>query len=335
MLALLCVACSDDDPVTRPAEPDTSPPSVSAVSAVDESHVMASFSEVVDAGSAVATGSYEIFEASSDERLPVLGVVLNNNRRSVTIAVSEMKPTLYEITVRYVEDVHGNGMGSEGSRRSFDGSTVPDETAPEIIGRSPAPGATHAPLGSAIEIEFSDAVFFGTGNVTVAVGGTDLQAGVVSQDGYARYKVYAPLEVSTQYTVTITGVQDFAGNPMLDAQWSFITTEEPDNTPPTFLYSSPSNDALDVRVDTRIILYFSEMIDRASFAPVITPAVAGEISWWPDRTWCSLRPNSELLPETEYTVSLPIGSVKDVAGNSDTEAVTVTFTTRSAPATHR
>jgi hypothetical protein len=62
------------------------------------------------------------------------------------------------------------------------------------------------------------------------------------------------------YTVTLSGVQDLAGNSAMTLVWSF-TTGGVDVTPPTIIATTPASGGVNVSPSSRITATFSEAID--------------------------------------------------------------------------
>ena len=147
----------------------------------------------------------------------------------------------------------GNGVYNYAATSSFPASTynatnywvdlafvpdvvTPDTTAPTIVGRGPASGATGVVLGTAITVDFSEAMDVSTINgSTVALYDPNSQpvSATVSYSASARRATLVPaaaLLASTTYTVMVRGgvsdprVKDLAGNAMLGTSvWTFTT----------------------------------------------------------------------------------------------------------------
>lgn len=110
-----------------------------------------------------------------------------------------------------------------------------------------------------------------------------------------------------------------------------------DTTPPAVESTDPTNSAANVAVDKTITITFGEDVlaggaydgislkDAAGGAVAVTKSIAGKV--------LSIRPNASLAYGAKYTVSIPTGAVKDLAGNALAQDYTFSFTTQEAPDT--
>jgi uncharacterized repeat protein (TIGR02543 family) len=109
-------------------------------------------------------------------------------------------------------------------------TTVADTTPPGIVTRTPGSGATNAPVGSPVTVQFNEVVNAATITTATfrlrAVGAvTDVAAAVVTSGNVATLTPGAALTPATWYTVTLAGtVADLSGNPLgADVVWTFAT----------------------------------------------------------------------------------------------------------------
>ncbi|WP_250034302.1 N,N-dimethylformamidase beta subunit family domain-containing protein [Paractinoplanes maris] len=99
------------------------------------------------------------------------------------------------------------------------GGGTPDTTAPAVVTRTPAPGATGVARTATAAATFSEPVTGALIAVTGVAGATTYDAGTST----ATFTPSAPLAGSTSYTVTVSGARDAAGNLMAATSWSFTT----------------------------------------------------------------------------------------------------------------
>lgn len=104
-----------------------------------------------------------------------------------------------------------------------------------------------------------------------------------------------------------------------------------DTTPPAVVSTDPANDATNVPVNKTLTVTFSEDVqegpaygsisvkDASGNAVAVTKSIAGKV--------LTIRPNADLAYSTKYTVTIPAGAVKDVAGNELAKAYVFSFTT--------
>lgn len=106
-----------------------------------------------------------------------------------------------------------------------------------------------------------------------------------------------------------------------------ITVEVPDTAPPELLYTIPAHNESGVPQNITITVKFDEAIQQGSSFNSIS--IGGNIS-------CSktiegdvlkLNPSTNLNANTWYTVEIPVGAVKDTAGNETTSIISFSFQT--------
>lgn len=239
VLALLMIAaCSDDDNPAGPGTtPDTTPPSVSLVTAIDAGHIEVVFSEAVTRASAENTANYSIvattIASSTREQstaagggLSIVAASLGSDNRKLTLTTTPaMLATGYSINIQNIVDRAGNPMGQP-VEKAFAGSTAADNTSPALVFRKPADGATNVSVTDLIELTFSEPIqqssleasfglSSGQGIVAVAFSTTD--------DTHF-YGAHEPLALNLNYEIVIHGVLDYAGNPSSHTAWTFQTT---------------------------------------------------------------------------------------------------------------
>jgi hypothetical protein len=125
-------------------------------------------------------------------------------------------------------DLNGNGM-SCGSQQ-FTTSSSQDTTPPTVVATNPLNGnTTTVPTNAMIEVDFSEAVR-GTslGAITLSAGGNVpitavLNNGIYTDDTVVRLIPQQLLLPNTVYTVSVSGVEDVAGN-VMSAPFTFSFT---------------------------------------------------------------------------------------------------------------
>jgi hypothetical protein len=107
-----------------------------------------------------------------------------------------------------------------------------DTTAPSITATSPAAGATGVATTSTVSATFSEPVQSSTVVMTLNDASGTVVPGTTAYDGNAQKATFTPsaaLANGTQYTATVSGARDVAGNQMTATTWSFTTAA---STPP-------------------------------------------------------------------------------------------------------
>lgn len=333
VLAILVttLACGDDDDLVGD-KPDTSPPSISSVTAIDRNHIDVTFSESIDRTSAEGLDHYTIIETTRtatsiapDDTLHVNVAVLKADGRTVALTTHTMSVAPYIISVDNVEDVSGN-VTEAPVVMSFDGSTDADVTPAEIAFRSPAADASDVLIVAPIVIQFSEpmsviSIFDGL-SLTSSSGEVDYS---VHYESYERYEVrpLAPLELDREYTVVLNDALDEADNAM-SATWSFRTAREPDETAPTLVASTPADLSVNVDVDTDLSFTFSEaMRERWPISHTSPHSLALEGSWVNEGKTFRMRLASPLNVNVQYLITI---DADDLSGNS-MNPVAIRFTT--------
>jgi len=225
-------------------------------------------------------------------------------------------------------------------------STINDAVAPTLTTKIPDVGATDVALGQDIILTFDEKVKGRTGG-SITLSGTGVTGSPLnlpvnnSQITFAGNTVVINLTspfINNNQTVTVdipnSAIEDLAGNAFAGDNWSFTTVS--DNTEPSLVSTSPANSATGVLLDANIVITFDEEIQEGTGDITITDDSDGS----DDRTIAvdnaqvtyegnSLIINltSDLENNTNYSVSLPIGGVQDLAGNATTASVDFSFTT--------
>lgn len=247
-----------------------------------------------------------------------------------------------------VRDLSGNAMTSE-TVWSFLTGQNPDTTPPRVVDIQPSRGKKGVSTNSAISIMFSEPMEPATissqtikiSNVNGDVGGD------VSYNGATAAATFTPifgLSHNTDYTVTVTNVQDLAKNAMTDAftsSFKTCTSGADDVTPPFITSVFPLNNALNVDVNAPISVVFSEPMNAATITPVhfivsegtTSVTVFGDLKYV--GTTALFTPSTSLKYSTTYTVTIPM-AVTDLAGNGMSADYISSFTTdTSSPDTVR
>jgi len=341
-VAWLFAGCSDSSSPSDGGKGDTTPPTISSVTAVDQNHIDIGFSETVTKQSAEYTDNYSIVEAvvraapeaAPGDPLPVASAVLDGDGKTVHLAAMPMQNVQYDLTVWNVRDASGNVI-KEGTSQTFDGTTSSDVTAPTIVFRSPTSGQTGVGVGTAVVVQFSEPMDYSS--VLAAFGwtggGGPVPYHLETEDWTNTYRFLpdSPLSNSTSYTVSVnTSAQDWSSNHLASTStWNFTTTSQVDHTPPTLSSSTPTNGATNVNVATNLSLTFSEPVDRYSLQEIfLFPDVGGGTESWSngDRT-VTFDPDTDLMHNTQYQLLIIPGGVRDLAGNGNTSVIEVVWST--------
>lgn len=343
-LMAFIAGCGSDSSPSGGGGGDSTPPGVGSVTALDANHVQVTFSEAVDKATAEHSGNYVILETTPSQTSGALApgdtthvgsASLAGDGKTVTVATQESMQSLpYEMKVTGVKDLNGNKITTEVSA-NFAGSAAQDVTPPQIVQRTPGPGATNVGIGTSVVIQFDEPMAGGSVESafqwTWPGGIVSWQADQQSGTTYA-FTSQQPLLNNTTYVVSVTGTAtDFAGNPLAGApiNWSFTTTATQDNTPPTLVSSVPSNNMTNVPVSSNLSLTFSEPINQNLLMGIsVTPDVGNGVESWSNggRT-LTFDPDVNMLPNTQYSLTILPGGFYDLAGNPNAAPYQVVWST--------
>jgi methionine-rich copper-binding protein CopC len=254
-----------------------------------------------------------------------------------------------------VKDLAGN---SYAGTSTYDFTTEPpDTTAPTVSTFSPTDGATGVAATSHIVLRFSEPVVQGTGNIELRSGSAtgaliesfDIasSARLILSGSTLTIDPTKNLANGIQYFVVLPSgvVTDLAGNQFQGTSTYDFTTVA-NTTAPTVMTFSPADGTSGVPVASNIVLAFSEPIVRGTGNIEIRNVTTGvliESFNVATSTRLSLSGNeltidpSLYLPgSARYTVWIPSGAIRDLAGNSYAGAsgydfYTASSTDRTAP----
>ena len=329
---------------TTEPEPDTAPPTVTAVTPLEgttdvdrAANMTATFSEPVDAASVNGT----TFQLSGPGGSVTGIVTLSGQTATFNPSTLLAYSTTYTARVTTgVEDLAGNNLASD-RVWTFTTEPEPDTTPPTVTTVTPLEDATDVDTGVNATATFSEAVDPASVNATTfqLSGPGGLVSGVVVLSGQtATFNPSSPLSYDTGYTARVTtGVEDLAGNSMAsDRVWTFTTEPEPDTTPPSVTAESPADGAGNVDRDVNVTATFSEPVDPSTVngTTFLLGDGSGDVSGTVSLSGqtATFNPSSPLAYSTTYTARATTG-VEDLAGNNMTSERVWTFTTEPEPDT--
>lgn len=126
-----------------------------------------------------------------------------------------------------VKDLAGNPLAAN-MVWTFTTGTAADTTAPTVLFTDPLNNATEVVTNKKVSATFSEPIDPATiidANFTIVAGTNPLITGTLAYSGLkATFTPTNRLDVNTDYTATIAGIKDLAGNPLLNGyEWSFRT----------------------------------------------------------------------------------------------------------------
>jgi Bacterial Ig-like domain len=333
LAVLAAIACSQHNP-DGPGAGDFTPPGVASVVAWDKYHVIVTFNERVSRETAENAINYQLGAPSGPKPRPVsiagvdsaYGVytaALHEDNLTVTLTTDSLSNSPYALRVVGVADLHGNAIPGK-IESDFEGTNGADVTPPEIVLRSPEPDDTHASTGGFIVVGFSEPVTYNSFTQALQISGDAQRLSIRSDDLLHYYCDLSALLPNTDYTVSVNGARDMAGNAMPETQWTFRTDKTADTAAPTVISSRPANNDVNVSTATPLSFSFSEPVDPYSL--IVRPHVNVDAVHWTnggrkvtfETTW---------LPGRQYTIQIRPGEMRDLAGNRSTSLYTLVFST--------
>jgi methionine-rich copper-binding protein CopC len=229
--------------------------------------------------------------------------------------------TTYSYTVRSFASTPPGGGYSYA--KSFTTGGVPDTTAPAVVSRSPAAGATGVDAGVDISVTFNERLReIQSQRFTVRTASGDAVTGNTNGSADGKTLVFdpaAPLFAGTAYTATVTLIADVNGNQAADVSWSFTVAGVADTTAPTIVARSPVNLEQNVAPDTVVSITFSEPVTGANGQniqlrgdfDIVVPAT---VSMPAGSLTATITPSAPLTGGVYYRVL--VRNIKDAVGNT-------------------
>ena len=277
-------------------------------------NVIASSGGAIVTGTITYAGNTAIFNPGSD--------LNSSSQYTVTITTGVKDLAGNALAVNYVWRFNTEGTGG--------GSTASDTTKPTVISVSPLNNAIGVPVNQKIAVTFSEAMSNTTTFTVTGVPGTFAYAGST-----VTFTPNANLAYSTLYTGTITAAnaKDLANNTLaVNYTWSFTTGTAPDIIKPTVTSVSPLNGAVNVPINQKISVLFSEAMDISTTFTVTGPGpvtVTGTFAY--AGSTVTFTPDSDLTASTVYSVTITAANAKDLALNTMLGDYSWSFTTGVGP----
>jgi uncharacterized protein (TIGR02145 family) len=191
-----------------------------------------------------------------------------------------------------------------------------DITPPEVASVTPDKGSFVKVLPDII-ITFSEPVdltsFTDASCFLQIESGTKYSGSVSQWEGNTASVIFTPYNAllpSLTFTLHLNGITDLKGNKLSPEYTDYsITTIDPDITPPRVTSSIPGNGVSGVFVTDKMIVSFSEPVNKATVQPNYTftsggIAVACSLSWSDNGSTVTFTPENPLIEGKNYKLSL-------------------------------
>ena len=275
---------------------------------------------------AFVTGTFQLFDANGAEVHNTGQVVFPAPSRDVVVPVGSVAGVV-RVLFTSTLDISSNPCFSEleviGSYSDPRLGQLVDTKRPTSTGMTPANGATNVALGSAISIDWDEAIdptSVGTGSIVITVDGiTGIVGGSYQVTGSnVTFTPSSPLPASRTVRVAVTSsVRDRVGNQSNTVTRTFQTGTGSDGTAPSVVSVSPTNGSLDVSRNGPVVITFSEPIDptqiNTSHFALFTSGsrLSTSVGRSDDNTVVTL---SASLPQNA-PIEVVVNSVADFSGN--------------------
>jgi hypothetical protein len=223
-----------------------------------------------------------------------------------------------------MQDLEGNVQSS--FQVYFTTSFVSSATAPQVVNTNPENGLSSVPTNTPIQILFNEPIQpTSIAQVTLSAGSTPVTVvpSFLNGNQLLALTPSVPLLGDTAYTLSITGVQDNAGNQMTaTVTVNFSTAAGIDLIAPTVTGVDPANGSSGVGLNVKPHVTFSKRINPLSLTNSTFylenydtgKLVPATINIAADRMSASIVPSSLIQPGTTYY--LVATSFTDIAGNA-------------------
>jgi methionine-rich copper-binding protein CopC len=330
---------------TTEQEPDTLPPDIKSTYPMDggtgtkiADELYVNYTELIAAGS-----SYEgINLKDANNNAIAISKRINGNSLIITAASVLNYDTKYILTVPAGAIMDGSKNATIAEKTiSFTTEPKPDTTPPVILGTDPMNGATGIAINKIIKVNFSENIAEANSSAQILWKDSNGNSVVFSKTISGNTLTITPLAVlnyETNYTVSIPAgsIKDLAGNLLgVAGSISFVTQLKPDTIAPVMLTADPVNGALDIAVNKVISLNFSEnILEGSTTVPISLKDSYGNSVGFNkaiNGSTLTITPLSSYNYSTKYTIIIPAGALKDVAGNLLASPIATSFTTQAKP----
>ena len=273
----------------------------------------------------INTNSFYLYDHLTGRKITGDWVLSEGGQRISFVATSDLDVkrtyTLYWSYNAFLTDYAGNRVGAYHFTTFTTGEAslnVPLNVDPNF-----SDGSIDVPVNPRIRIT-SDVAFsrlcIDDATASLVEGDNSINLNVTLTDAFSLTLTSEDLlTASTEYTLTLSGVCDYAANLLPEYQLTFTTSSdaEADTQAPNMESIEPADEAVDIELDSTIVMTFDEDLDPVSMEGVtvsvtgFTGALAGTLSATGGTiTFTPLNP----LPG-DATINVGIYFITDIAGN--------------------
>ena len=169
------------------------------------------------------------------------------------------------------EDTDQDGLNDQVEVEQDTDPLNPDRTAPKLISSTPEADSKDIPENSSIHVIFDEEIRLDSltaENIQLKQEGSLVIAGsfnLIKDDKGFSLKPESVLKDFTHYQLTIANIKDAAGNPLeKPLVIDFETGNFKDTDKPRVENISPASDASEVAVNSHVVVYMSEIVEKAT-----------------------------------------------------------------------
>jgi len=249
-------------------------------------------------------------------------------------------PCTVTIPAGALSDQMGNDL-EESFTVSFTTERGPDSEPPVISRSIPGDGEIGVLPDALFSIQFDESVIQGVYYDRIDWIANEEPVAFIPdiQNSTVTLTPEAPLPYNALCAVSVPAgaVKDLAGNDLaMEARFTFSTGNFPDINPPEVQETIPADRGMGVLPQAVINVYFSESVRESVYLADITcQSVVGEVYFDAavNGRALYLTPQENLDYAATFTVNIPAGAVRDLAGNELVSAYAFSFTTGDVPDT--
>ncbi len=235
--------------------------------------------------------------------------------------------------IDYTYDVGGNLLTVKSN----------DVKPPMVSYSDPEDGTTKFEVDKTIKINFnetiSEAVYFQGIVLKNTSNNTTVDYTYNFNNNVLTILPLSNLDYNTTYLLVVPAgaVKDNAGNKLVSSYNIDFTTEpHPDTVAPTVYQTSPSDKDVNIPISQNISINFSEEVvasDNIGGIELKAGSTIAEYTYSINNNILTIGPVNDLDYSVNYTVYIPAGAIKDIAGNAFANDYTYSFTTEPQPDT--
>ncbi|MGH9348402.1 MAG: Ig-like domain-containing protein [Vicinamibacterales bacterium] len=282
------------------------------------------FNEPLDA-STVDASTVRLVDAASVVVASTVSLRGDRTIRLVPSAPLDASAPYAFIVTTGVRDLQGTAMAFDFAFGVTTGDAI-DSVPPATAAVTPPAGATNVGINALVRVSFSEPInplTVSGSTIRVSGGSLTLMPASISFNSTNTEVTITPLEAMpdlTDVSVTIAGVEDWAGNPVAETTTVFATRLGADTVAPTVVETNIANGQANVPVNTVFTIRFSEPMDSQSISAASIAVVdhttgiaaAAVVSLSADGQTVTLAPTSALSVGRGYSL---VVSGQDLAGN--------------------